>query len=430
MRAQVREALLAGGLGRTDPAAPLKDLIPEGGSVLLKPNWVHHANPSRSGTDCLVTHPSVIEAALEEVCAARPSRVILGDAPVQSCIWEELVTPQRLRRWQEVAARGGVALEVVDFRRSIVPTGQMEGGVLTDLRPLERYALFDLGKHSLLEPISTSRGDFRVGDYDHRLLSRTHHRGVHQYLLAREPFEVDVVLSLPKLKTHRKAGLTGALKNLVGLNGNKDYLPHHRVGGSALGGDNFPGASPTRHLAEWVQDLANQRIGSAAYPWLRRVARGLRGLSGGGGKMGGAWHGNDTTWRMTLDLNRCLLYGRADGTMADTPQRRIYSLTDAIIAGQGEGPLKPAPHPLGAVTFASSSVAAEVVHAHLMGLDPDRLALIRRSREGFRWSLAPDEIVLWSEGRQWSIEEAFPRWGRAARPAAGWAGNIELGGAS
>jgi len=34
------------------------------------------------------------------------------------------------------------------------------------------------------------------------------------------------------LKLHRKAGITCALKNLIGINGNKEYLPHHRLGGS------------------------------------------------------------------------------------------------------------------------------------------------------------------------------------------------------
>ena len=56
-------------------------------------------------------------------------------------------------------------------------------------------------------------------------------RGRHRYLVARELIEADVVFNVPKLKTHKKAGVTGALKNLVGINGHKAYLPHHRKGG-------------------------------------------------------------------------------------------------------------------------------------------------------------------------------------------------------
>ena len=82
----------------------------------------------------------------------------------------------------------------------------------------------------------------------------------HQYLLCREAFDADVVISLPKLKMHSKAGLTGALKNLVGLNGNKDFLPHYRFGGSAKNGDCYEGWSLGRELSERFEDLANRRL--------------------------------------------------------------------------------------------------------------------------------------------------------------------------
>ncbi|MBK6729398.1 MAG: hypothetical protein IPG60_00005 [Bacteroidetes bacterium] len=33
-----------------------------------------------------------------------------------------------------------------------------------------------------------------------------------------------------------------------------------------------------------------------------------------------AWYGNDTTWRVVMDLNIIINYGKADGTIADTPR--------------------------------------------------------------------------------------------------------------
>ena len=56
--------------------------------------------------------------------------------------------------------------------------------------------------------------------------------------------------------------------------------------------------------------------------------------------MGGGWYGNDTVWRMVLDLNRILIYGNPDGSMSDTPRRVFYSLTDALICGEGEWPFE------------------------------------------------------------------------------------------
>jgi len=38
----------------------------------------------------------------------------------------------------------------------------------------------------------------------------------------------------------------------------------------------------------------------------------------------GNWHGNDTVWRMSLDLNRILLYGNPDGSLRPGGSRKRY----------------------------------------------------------------------------------------------------------
>jgi len=68
----VRQALLRSGLGTSDPAIPLADLINEGEVVLVKPNFVKHINGSGRSTDCLITHPSVL---LSPVWIKEQSRV-------------------------------------------------------------------------------------------------------------------------------------------------------------------------------------------------------------------------------------------------------------------------------------------------------------------------------------------------------------------
>ena len=83
---------------------------------------------------------------------------------------------------------------------------------------------------------------------------------------------------------------------------------------------------------------------------------------------------------MVLDLNRILRHATIDGRLSETQQRTIYSLTDAIVCGQGNGPFAPEPLPVGAVTFASHSVVADWVHCVSLGLDPDRLPLVPGAR--------------------------------------------------
>jgi uncharacterized protein (DUF362 family) len=426
----VREAVLHAGFQPDGPCGTFGQFIRPGMTVLLKPNWVYHDNRSGHGMSCLVTHPGLILAVLDEVLKAKPGRVVLGDAPLQSCVWDAVVTAAFQAQARNLGSSHGVEVAFVDFRRSVIPSGRIAQGVRSGLRDEERYVLFDLGRESLLEPVSEPAAVFRVSDYDFRRLAERHHRGTHQYLLCREAFEADVILSLPKLKTHCRAGLTGALKNLVGLNGNKDFLPHQRAGGAGHGGDSYCGKSLPKQVCACLRDRANRVIGRPAYGFWRLMASIVwrAGVLGADRSFDGCWHGNDTCWRMVLDLNRILLYGRSDGTLAPTVQRRLYSLTDGIVCGEGNGPLSPDPVLVGAVTFSDSAPEADAVHAALLGFDYRRMALTREAFGDFRWPLTQVREPPGAHigGGTLSLDEIARQFGVRARPPEGWAGHIEL----
>jgi uncharacterized protein (DUF362 family) len=211
---------------------PFGRVIPPGARVLVKPNLVLHSNEGPWGIEPLVTHLSLIRAAVAGALLAEPSEVLVGDAPLQGCDFDRLLSVTGLGHWAESLVKHEPRFKGVrDFRRT---TCSFVNGVRVaaeSLQSEERFVLFDLGRQSLLEPITDGRDSFRVTCYDPRLLARTHAPGRHQYLVAKEVIEADVIINLPKLKTHKKAGITCALKNLIGINGNKEYLPHHRLGG-------------------------------------------------------------------------------------------------------------------------------------------------------------------------------------------------------
>jgi len=427
----VRHALLAAGLGRRHPDAPLADLIQPGDTVLLKPNWVLDRNQAGHGMECLVTHPSVIVAVLREVARADPGRVVVGDAPIQLCDFDRIVTREVGRRFQQAVR---CPLDIADFRRTVAASQDMSDGVCTGLGGEERFVRFDLARTSLLEPVSSEEDDFRITNYDPRELSRTHRRGRHQYLVCRDALEADVVIGLPKLKTHRKAGITGALKNLVGINGSKEFLPHHRRGSVEEGGDCYARRSLTLSAVEEALDRANRSIGTAGYKvWYDRAMKYWRRENRRApAQVEGSWHGNDTVWRMALDLNRVLLYGRADGTMADRAVRHVYSITDAIVAGQGEGPLAPAPAVLGAVTCANGSAYGDLMHATLMGFDWRRIPIVRESFGSFAYPIAltapADCVLAVHDGggvTATPFAEVFEGCGRRFEPPSTWRGHIE-----
>ena len=94
----------------------LDGLIEPGDHVLVKPNWVLEENRSGAGLECLITHSSVIEAALACAVRARPAGVVLGDAPVQGCNFAVLRARAGVQRVVTRLAGSGVRIDVRDFR--------------------------------------------------------------------------------------------------------------------------------------------------------------------------------------------------------------------------------------------------------------------------------------------------------------------------
>ncbi len=297
---------------------------------------------------------------------------------------------------------------------------------------MENYVLFDLKGASLLEALVKDAERFRVTLYNPDNLYKTHAAGKHQYLIAREVIEANVVINLPKLKCHKKACITGALKNLVGINGNKEYLPHHRRGGYGSGGDCYPGKSWFKWGAEAFLDAANRRNSGLFQNILfqsARVSLGCARMLGADDNLEGSWYGNDTVWRTCLDLQRILRYGREDGTLDRTPQRMVISITDAIIAGEGEGPMAPTPVPAGYLTGALNPAAADWVHARLMGFDPRKIPLVREAFADLSYPLTafePSAIRVRMGGADRQADAVYPLNGRGFLAPKGWKGHCEL----
>ena len=395
-------ARLAALLGWSDPnSGPFGRIIPAGARVVIKPNLVTHENQGPWGIEPLITHTRVIEATVDAVLQSAAAEVIVGDAPIQGCDFDKLLSETGMDEWASgLMSREPRFRGIRDFRRT---TCEFVNGVRIaseDLVSEDRFVLFDLAGESLLEPITDEQNSFRVTCYDPRLLAQTHSQRRHQYLVARDVIDADVIINLPKLKTHKKAGITCALKNLIGVNGNKEYLPHHRVGGSETGGDCYPGGSRIKRALEYTLDLQNRASTNAAARLWHGVATNLNRMSSlAGDRLGveGSWSGNDTVWRTALDLNRVILYGREDGSIADTVQRTVVHLVDAVVAGQGDGPLRPEPLPLGLVLAGTNAAAVDWVGAHLLGYAAASVPIARESFTSFRWPIAEfahDDVVV------------------------------------
>lgn len=413
---------------------PFGALIEPGARVVIKPNFVLHYNQGNGGMDPMITHQSVVKAVVRAALQSDASEVLVGDAPIQTCDFAALLRETGLDAWSETEMKSDTRFRgVKDFRRT---TAKYVNGVRVaeeNVLPEDEFVLFDLGSKSLLEPITEDKDDFRVTCYDPRLLAKTHSRGTHRYLVAKDVIAADVVINLPKLKTHKKAGITCALKNLIGINGNKEYLPHHRLGGANLGGDCYPGGSRVKRMLEYAADQQNlSDSGAMARVWGGVATQLNRVLHLMGDNLGieGSWSGNDTIWRTGLDLNRILLYGQLDGSIASAPQRRVIHLADAIVAGQGDGPLSPQPLPLGLLFAGNNAAAVDWFGARLLGYDPQLVPIVREAFGSFRWPIStsqPNDITISGDWGAGTVDQVMRReqppvihpvgWRNAAAPA-------------
>jgi uncharacterized protein (DUF362 family) len=429
----VRTVLAQGGLdaeryGRPQ-WNPLGAFIRPGDRVFVLCNFVYHRKPHESveafASKC--THGSVLRALLDyAIIAAGPGgRVEFGNAPVQSGDWSRVLADTGAA---EVAAFHAGAAAARDLRMYVAPRtfgGAVEA--VDDRTDNEQLVRVDLGADSLLaDHEDPSR--YRVADYDPRATASYHAGGRHVYAIHRRVLEADVVISLPKLKTHEKVGITCGIKGFVGAIALKDCLAHHRAGGQPSGGDEYPRARSPVRLASAFHDWVQRRPPGAAAQALRMVDTNLRRvLRRTGAIQGGAWYGNDTAWRMAHDIGRILRYCSAAGEMGDLPRRRHVMLLDGVVGGEGEGPLAPSPVHSGVLLFSDDVAVGDLAAALLMGFEPDRLPIVREAFAQRRYPLTdarPADTAATANGRTAGLAE-LPALCRPFRPPRGWRGRVE-----
>ncbi len=412
--------------------------ISPGERVVLKPNWVKEHDERRPGPgqwEHVVTHPSVIEAVAAWAAERLRGRgqILICDAPQTDSSFRKLseycgfdAMLGRLR-----ARFPGVRIEIIDLRPE--EWHAVDGVVVSKTAqpgdPLGSTCVRLDGASEFVEFSGQGRlygASFNMAE------TNEHHRGSrHEYMLCRTPMDADVFINIPKLKTHKKVGITCALKNLVGINANKNWLPHHTEGTPADGGDQFPQATAKARLERSWMGAAKRLLRNS--PGLSRLFVPLKKMGriyfGDTQKVvrSGNWHGNDTCWRMVLDLNKCLFFYGGDGVRRTRPLRYL-AVVDGIIGGEGNGPMAPDPVPSGVIIAGTHPAAVDLVAATVMGFDWRRIrmlqgcfAMAQSSFVDFR----PEDIQVISNRPSWQgkIDQMDDL--LAFRPHFGWMGAIE-----
>jgi uncharacterized protein (DUF362 family) len=412
--------------------------------IVLKPNWVLHETDPAFPIRALVTDARIIEAAAEACLDLFPGAdsILVADCPLQYADWPRLceqsgLTPV-MSRLQTISA-GKIAFR--DLRREVFAQkdGFYTGNAGAEHGDPRGYCNVALGSRSHLEAISDQADRFAVNDYSPAVTRSNHGRGSHNYFVAQSILDADLFINLPKWKSHQKSAITAALKNLVGINGDKAYLPHFRRGAPRWGGDEY--RDENRWLY-WLQTTLRERFqkkNRLAYTMLKPGWEVLKKLRGIETRLddpaaapqnfyvaGGAWHGNDTLWRMIYDLNLVIQCADAGGRLQDTPQRHCFSIVDGLISGEGNGPLQPLPRDTDWLITGDDPFAIDAALCHFMGFATEKVPVIARRRTfaGRGWGqfdLADLDVEL--DGRRLRVVDA-PIDFRFAPPP-GWRNYVE-----
>ncbi len=285
----------------------LGEYISPGMKVFILCNFVYHRRKKEKETDFYgkCTHGSIV-AAVAQICSqlvGNQGIVYIGNAPLQSCDFASVLRDTGADIIGEQARKNGLNIVFRDLRTYIVR--QTKLGNLIVLKDssydMDKIVEVDLGRHSLLNNIEQPNNylpKFRVTDYNPAIMDSYHDNTLksHRYLVHKDILNADVIISIPKMKTHEKVGVTLGMKGYVGTIASKECLAHYRYGPAIMGGDEYPSPNILNLLGTRLNEYTFKQnyplyllylfqIIDRAYKKLLRIS---------GKPIDGAWFGNDT----------------------------------------------------------------------------------------------------------------------------------------
>lgn len=370
---------------------PLGTYIRPGDYVVIKPNFVMHLNENKkvkkNSMECLITHPSCLRALCDYCLIALKGRgeVVIADAPMQDCNLQTLLDKIHFTELLAFYHRQNKKVSFADLRKyqsefnvnKVIVNRIYQKGKAVDV---------DMGSLSLHERRSGAR-TYQVDNYASAETGQYHGEHRHIYSINQIVLKADVVINFCKPKSHRLAGFTAAMKNMVGIVFDKASLPHYTAGPVEEGGDAYLHASRRKKmisnlLEKKIEHENRQQIFRATFDRYAYVALILfERQFGKDPYLKGIWGGNDTIWRTVIDLNYIIRFADKEGKLHRNRQRKVLNFGDMIIAGEHNGPCRPQPKRLGILMASESAVAMDRTFCKMAGFWEEKIPMIKALRE-------------------------------------------------
>ncbi len=314
-------------LGLGSASSPLEDLVAPGDTVLIKPNLV-------GSGEAVYSRPEVVRPLVDMAIAAGATEIYIGDGTaarvsgtssiVNATDYPELISILSARH-------PGISIQFVDLN------------VLSD-----GWHWVSLGSSSSFA--GSGYTDYDLNSYSGTLYGHTYYetadpQGVNPdghalgwYAVNDRVLDADVIINVPKMKTHNLMINTLSLKNLVGFTLRSTY---------------------TEGTADCLYRIAHC-------------------ITGGNGNL--YYFNNDIFWRAVCDVNKIVLYADTEGELQAAPQRKYLNVIDGIQAMErsentntGGGGL---PCDRNVVLAGIDPVAVDAVASRVMGYDYHQVPVI------------------------------------------------------
>ena len=440
--AGVRESLFRLGLDRenynTAQWNPFGEFVKPGMKVFIKPNTCTDVHENGGDILSAIIHASVLRPVLDYVCIALQGngRIIIGDSQLIHGRFDRAMVKSQIEalvKWYSTETK--IPIECFDLRTVRGSRTYLYGkwGRKKVEQDPRGYRFIDLGDLSYFKDIDPKR--LRVAIASYKNMIKHHSGGKHEYLFPQSLLDSDIVISIPKLKTHRRTAITLAIKNFMGIPAWKDSLPHFTTGSVEEGGDQFIHPSIRKKICTVLHDqiqsspfipvkfacaLAKKLVWNSHFIWPFKddVYEAM-------------WQGNDTVWRTLLDLNRAVFFADREGKIQKTQQRGYFCLIDGIIGGEGDGPLSPDPVYSGTILAGFNPVAVDAVASTHMGFNINKIPLVQKGLEDtqppcelFHGSKNDISVIYKEKVLDFESFLKEPHLKFKAHPS--WAGHVEL----
>lgn len=415
---------------------PLGKIINSEDNVLIKPNLVKEYDPLKSDNDALITHGSIIRAIIDFVHIALngSGSITIGDAPIQSANFDLLMETSGINKIKDFYNKNSdLKINLIDFRKEMISYDRIRGFKRKELKgDPQGYIAIDLKENSELLKFAEDYEKFRVTNYDKKEMTNHHNKNKNEYLISKTALNSDVIINLPKLKTHRKAGFSCSLKNIIGLNCSKDWLPHHRVGSIEENGDEYLYKSIRKTLMTKFNEMRDVSTNVFSFNLYRllylliystNIVKPFKDPY-----FEGSWYGNNTISKTISDLNKIIFYADKNGILRNKIQRKEFILVDGIIGGEKEGPLHPTPKKFGTIICGLNPVAVDLACCSIMGFDYNKISTFNDVLNAKKYNIFnKNDIknikILFNNCK--NFFEIYKYFDSTFKPSYGWKGHIE-----